>query len=94
MPLDDPAEIRELEQAASRALERKIGGSVAYFQRDLRTDVVGFSDLFAQRHPKQWAAAKADWAELYPSMPINVRAEVRIDRLGMIQYSKERADGD
>ncbi|MDG0808964.1 Ger(x)C family spore germination C-terminal domain-containing protein [Cohnella rhizosphaerae] len=94
MPLDDPAEIRALEQAASRALERRIGGSVAYFQRDLRTDVIGFSDRFAQRHPKGWAAAKADWSELYPSMPIRVRADVRIDRLGMIQYSKARANAD
>lgn|GEM_PF-2251916 len=94
VPLDSPAEIQKLELAASRELERMIDKSMAYFQRDVRTDVIGFSELFAQRHPKQWAAAKVNWAEVFPSMPVNVHADVKIDRLGMIQYTKVQANGE
>ncbi|SFB60678.1 germination protein, Ger(x)C family [Cohnella sp. OV330] len=94
LPLDNPAEIGKLEQSASRELERRIDKSLAYFQHDVRTDVLGFSELFAQRHPKHWAAAKANWEDIYPTMPVNVHADVKIDRLGMIQYSKGQSDGE
>lgn len=77
--------IIQLEQAASAFLENKIKHSLLHFQKDLNVDVIGFSDLFHQHYPNKWAAIKQKWTDIYPTIPIQIRVTVKIDKLGLNQ---------
>ncbi len=90
LPLNSPAVIASMEKAASKEIERLIQASLASFQHVIRADVLGFSQLLSQYHPTGWAAIKQNWDEVYPSMPVTVHVNVKIEKVGMIQYAKER----
>ncbi|MBB3153696.1 Ger(x)C family germination protein [Paenibacillus endophyticus] len=78
--------IIQLEHAASTFLENKIKHSLSHFQKDLNVDVIGFSDLFYQHYPKEWAALKHKWSDIYPTIPVQAHVTVKIDKLGLNQY--------
>lgn len=75
----------ELEQAASTHMENIIRNSLNRFQKELKVDLTGFSDYFIQFHPIEWKKMKNEWMDIYPTIPINVHVDVKIDTLGMIQ---------
>ncbi|MEV5029433.1 Ger(x)C family spore germination protein [Paenibacillus sp. LPE1-1-1.1] len=77
--------INQLEQAASTFLENKIKHTLLHFQKDLNVDVVGFSNLFYQHYPNEWAALKNKWTDIYPTIPVQTHVAVKIDKLGLNQ---------
>jgi spore germination protein KC len=85
LAVSDTNTLMELEQAASKHVERMMDKSLNHFQKGLKVDLLGFSDYFIQYHPKSWEKLKNEWEDVYPTMPIQVHAVVRIEKLGMIQ---------
>lgn len=90
LSVDKADTIRQLELTASAFLENKIKHSLLHFQRGLNVDVIGFSDLFYQHYPNEWAALKHKWTDIYPTLPIQTHVAVKIDKLGLNQFLGER----
>ncbi|WP_127493696.1 Ger(x)C family spore germination protein [Paenibacillus glycanilyticus] len=87
----DASVISQMEQAASSHLEEKINKSLAFFQKNLKIDVLGFSDYYSQYHSKAWKTMQKDWETLYPMIPIQVHVTVLIEKSGMTTYIKEES---
>jgi spore germination protein KC len=83
--LSNPETILQLEQSASKDVEKMINTCLTHFQKELKVDVIGFSDLFIQYHPKKWRTLRQEWDSVYPTIPIQVHATVKLESLGMSQ---------
>ncbi|MDQ0916090.1 Ger(x)C family spore germination protein [Paenibacillus sp. V4I5] len=83
LPVADPVTLRQLERAAAEHIEESLKESLAYFQNELKVDVVGFSDYFSQHDPNEWKRIKNEWTNVYPSIPIKVNVDVNIFTPGM-----------
>lgn len=77
--------IMQLEKAASEYMEKKIRDRLNHFQRGLKADLLGFSDYFIQYHPKSWNKLKNEWENVYPTIPIQIKVVVKMEKLGMSQ---------
>ncbi|REE91644.1 Ger(x)C family germination protein [Paenibacillus taihuensis] len=87
----DSRVILQMEQAASIHLEKKIKKSLAFFQKKLKIDVLGFSDYYSQYHSKAWKTMQKDWETLYPMIPIQVHVTVLFEKSGMTTFIKEES---
>lgn len=56
-------------------------------QEELGTDIFGFGEVIHRAYPKLWKDLKADWNHEFKSLPVNIRAECEITRLGEIGKS-------
>ncbi|MCK9858678.1 Ger(x)C family spore germination protein [Paenibacillus sp. ATY16] len=89
--IGDSSVILQMEQAASRHLEKKINKSLAFFQKKLKIDVLGFSDYYSQYHSKAWRTMQKDWETLYPMIPIQVHVTVLFEKSGMTTSIQEES---
>jgi len=79
----DAAKINQMEKAASDHIEKAITTSLSHFQKDLKIDIIGFSNVLRQHHPKEWKVIQKEWDNIYPIMPIQTHVSVKIQRAGM-----------
>lgn len=87
LPLGNPETIVKLEQAASDEIEKLVRESVAYYQKVLKSDILGFSERFAQYYPDDWEMLQKEWGSVYPVMPVSVHAKVKVEKMGMVKYT-------
>ncbi|KRE64763.1 Ger(x)C family spore germination protein [Paenibacillus sp. Soil750] len=85
LPFANPDTIDQLEQEASKVIEKLIQKSLNHLQKELKVDVLGFSELFKQHHPYEWNRIKNNWNEIYPTIPIQTNVHVAIEKIGLIQ---------
>jgi Ger(x)C family germination protein len=79
--LDDEEYLRAVEAALSEKIERDCRTVLRHFQKEFRTDAYGFGNILRARYPKVWQ--ELDWEKEFPDVPINIRVEAKIRRLGM-----------
>jgi spore germination protein KC len=85
--IDTPL-LAQMEKAAGKRVQEMLSGSLDRFQRELRVDVVGFSDYYRRYHPREWNRMKNEWTALYPVLPIQVHVDVDISSIGMSEVLK------
>ncbi|MDD9268449.1 Ger(x)C family spore germination protein [Paenibacillus sp. GCM10023248] len=85
LQLSRPGALEQLEKAASEEVEQMLAGSLNHFQKELKVDVLGFSDYIRQHHPREWSRMKDNWDELYPAIPVHIHVNVQFSRIGMSQ---------
>lgn len=78
--LGSPAALRALEEKVARRLEALARAAVNRLQGEFNADVVGFGDLLKKRWPRD--LKDVNWEEEFPRLPVEVRAEVKIRRIG------------
>lgn len=79
----DSVKINQMEKAASDYIEKEITTSLNHFQKDLKIDIIGFSNVLIQHHPNEWKVIQKEWDHIYPTMPIQTHVSVKIQRAGM-----------
>lgn len=79
----DEAYIAKAEQAVSEELEREIDFMIDKLQKQYKTDALGFGDYMEKHHYKEWKNIEKEWDDIYESMPILVRVDTKIRRVGM-----------
>lgn len=79
--LRDEEYLRAVEAALSEKIQRDCRAVLRRFQKDFRTDAYGFGNILRARYPKVWQGL--DWEKEFPDVPINIRVEAKIRRLGM-----------
>lgn len=89
LQLSRPDTLEQLERAANKQIEQMIASSLNHFQKELKVDVLGFSDYIRQYHPKEWNRMKDKWDELYPAMPVRVQVNSQFSKIGMSQILEE-----
>ncbi|HHY91877.1 MAG TPA: Ger(x)C family spore germination protein, partial [Firmicutes bacterium] len=79
-----PAYLREVETAVAAKLQADCRTVLRHFQKDFRTDAYGFGAIVHGRYPTLWR--QIDWEQEFPDVPINIRVEAKIRRLGMAAF--------
>lgn len=79
--LRDENYLRAVEAAVAADIERDCRTVLRHFQKDFRVDSYGFGTIIRARYPKLWR--ELDWDKEFPDVPINIRVEAKVRRLGM-----------
>ncbi|MFC5469609.1 Ger(x)C family spore germination protein [Cohnella suwonensis] len=75
---------RQLERDGRKTIERIVGDGIRHVQQNFGTDIYGFGDRFHHKYPKQWRQWKDDWNKRFSRMPIELKVEYHIRRMGKI----------
>jgi len=81
------AEIATIEQLAAQQIEKEIRGALEVTQGKWKTDVFGISRAVEKKYPAYWNSHKEEWGEIFARLPIDTKASVRIEELGLIESS-------
>lgn len=77
-----PENIKILEEAFAEQVKKELYHSINTAQ-GLRSDIFGFGEYFHMEHPKEWKTMKKTWDDDYfPSIIVNVKVEVNVNRDG------------
>ncbi|TMV49639.1 Ger(x)C family spore germination protein [Paenibacillus mesophilus] len=85
--LQNPDSLPALNKIINENYNKLIKKTVYKAQKEFKTDFIGFGDVFRKSHPKEWDSWKDDWQEMFVSLPVNVRMDYRIRRIGTITNS-------
>lgn len=88
--LDDPAYLKDLEQALSRTVGEEVMGAVTKLQ-EWRTDPVGFGSAVKLKYPGRWRGLRQEWQDgLFPAARMNIEVTAGIKKTGTVYKSKMR----
>jgi spore germination protein KC len=77
--------LKAAEKKFSDDLQQSITTMISRTQKKYKSDIIGFGRDLHIEHPSYWKTAKAGWLDLYPKVPVSVRAELTIERIGRTQ---------
>ncbi|UKS31194.1 Ger(x)C family spore germination protein [Paenibacillus sp. HWE-109] len=80
--LVDPSTIDMLEKSAGKQLEKLVLGSVLKVHKRTKLDIYGFGELIHEDNPQAWKDLKNDWDANIATLDVNIKADVKIRRLG------------
>lgn len=85
--LQNPESITKLSKQINENFKRLINKTLNKAQNGLKTDFIGFGNIFRKSHPKEWKEWKQDWQELFVTLPVDIHVDYRIRRIGTITNS-------
>lgn len=87
-----PQVVDLLNDASKKEIERKIKTCFAETQR-LRSDIYGIGQELHRRYPKEWKTLEDAWAEIYPTINLEVEVDSKIVFTGKISESLIMKEG-
>ncbi|WP_307440131.1 MULTISPECIES: Ger(x)C family spore germination protein [unclassified Paenibacillus] len=84
--LIDPQSIEELEKAAEKEVQSIMEAAIQKAKK-YDVDIFGFGEAIYRADPKYWNKNKSNWKEQFVDLPVHVKAEVKIRRLGTVSDS-------
>ncbi|MNV88192.1 Spore germination protein B3 precursor [compost metagenome] len=85
LDFSQPKTLALLEQKYEEELHKAVSGVITASQQEFKSDIFGFGRKVHIDHPYVWKEIKDDWNELYPTVPVEVKIEVKIERIGRTQ---------
>lgn len=79
--------IAELEKRAEQEKKDVIEKSIKKVQKKYKVDIFGFGEVIHRADPKAWKKLKKDWDKTFVNLPVNVKINVKIRRLGTLSNS-------
>lgn len=79
---EDPKLLEKVEIAYRKSIENRIEEALKKIQHGLRADIVGFSEEFHRKYPKQWKTVENRWDELFPEVDVTINVMTHIRREG------------
>ncbi|MGM0865216.1 MAG: Ger(x)C family spore germination protein [Bacillota bacterium] len=79
--------IDDLEKQSNKVLKKILESTITTAKEEFKVDIFGFGEAIHRSDPDYWKKAKNDWDEKFTDMPIEVKADVQIRRLGTIGNS-------
>jgi spore germination protein KC len=84
-PLDltRPETVKKLEELTASVVSREIEAALAKAQGEYKVDVFGFGEALHRKFPGEWKTMQNQWIQLFPTVQVPIRVEVKIRRTGM-----------
>ncbi|ATW24299.1 Ger(x)C family spore germination protein [Candidatus Formimonas warabiya] len=79
-----PENIRKLEKVLDQEIKTEVEKAIYKSQHVFKADYLGFGKAFLDKYPKDFKKIK-EWNKIYPEIPIQVNAEVKISRFGLAE---------
>ena len=74
-----------LERTFEDELKKAMENAVSISQQKFKSDIFGFGRQVHIDHPYAWKNLKEQWDAMYPTLPVEVNIDVRIERFGRTQ---------
>lgn len=83
--LTDPRAVPDLEKKIEEKLIEFMETTIEKAQTEFKTDIFGFGEAVRRADPRAWKTLKENWNEEYfTSLPVNIKTDFIIRRIGMI----------
>ena len=74
-----PEAVDQLQKYLEATVRSEIGATLKKVQRDLKTDIFGFGQVFYRKYPSLWHSAYKDkWDEIFPDIPVTVNVKAKL----------------
>lgn len=83
LDLTDTKTITELEKEAQKSMVAMLTKAIANAKKN-RVDIYGFGEVIHRKYPKVWKKLQDNWDEEFTKLPVHVKADITIRRLGTI----------
>ncbi len=90
--LGGEADMRWLEQRASKEIIDQIHSGMRKLQNQYHSDILGFGRTIQQKKPHVWARIKDDWEKKYPEVKVVVNTKIHIENIGAVNKPFGRKD--
>jgi spore germination protein KC len=77
--------LKHVESKLTGELERQIKSTLKHAQKQLKADIFGFGEEIHIKHPAYWKQNKDKWKDIYPGVPVTIKIDVKIQRIGRTQ---------
>lgn len=77
--------LERLERKFEEELEKAMRKTVSISQQEFKADIFGLGSKVHIDHPYYWKKIKERWDTIYPTIPVEVKVDVRIERFGRTQ---------
>lgn len=85
--LTKPETISKLEEIEVQRFTKMVEQSIKQVQEEYKVDIFGFGEAIHRSDPKAWKKLKKDWDKEFQHLPVNVKADVQIRRVGTVGNS-------
>ncbi|MBE3581238.1 MAG: Ger(x)C family spore germination protein [Thermoanaerobacteraceae bacterium] len=92
--LKDPAQLKVMEDALRRELERRVQAALNKAQKELKVDMFGFGEVLHREQPKLWRQVQDNWNEIFAGVEVRVESQMEVRRVGMTYASVEAIRGN
>ncbi len=79
----DPVFLQQLQSKINQKVHDKVAYTIKELQEKHRTDVVGFNDYVRKHHSKLWKKVEGDWADIFPTIEVEVVVDAKVRRVGL-----------
>jgi spore germination protein KC len=79
--------IVELEKRAEQRVKSIVQQAINTVQEDYQVDIFGFGEEIHRTDPKAWKEIENNWDQEFVDLPVNVKADVKIRRVGTVGQS-------
>lgn len=73
---------KKVQELGSKEIEKSCLAAVAKAQ-ELKSDVLGLGDKIHRTNPEEWKTIKGNWEQVFPTVIVDVRAELKIKQTGV-----------
>jgi len=84
--------IKKIEDSLAEEIASELYSTVYKAQNDLRTDFLGFHEIFRVKYPKQWEKLKDNWCEVFCRIPVSYDVSLKIRHQGLMGRSFHSED--
>ncbi len=84
LDLTKPETINKLEKLQAEAIRKEVEMALDQAQQEYGVDVFGFGEELHRQYPQQWKEMKNNWADIFPTVQVEVQVEAKIRRTGLI----------
>ncbi|WP_223067189.1 Ger(x)C family spore germination protein [Paenibacillus caui] len=82
-----PDTIAELEKKSEQRVISIVQQSIHKAQKEYGVDIFGFGEAMHRSHPKYWKEVEENWDREFADLPVQVKADVKVRRLGSVGES-------
>ncbi|MEH7376233.1 Ger(x)C family spore germination protein [Neobacillus drentensis] len=83
LDLTTPKFTQMLQKDLEKDLKYRISQTLEKVQKELKVDILGFSEEFHRKYPQEWKKAKKDWDEIFPSVEVTFDMKATVRRPGL-----------
>ncbi len=74
--------LKFLETEFEKEVKKQVKQTITKVQKEYGIDIFGFGEVIHRKNPIQWKALKTNWDQTFSETNINIRAKVKIKRIG------------
>ncbi|GED26290.1 germination protein [Brevibacillus agri] len=84
LTLNNPQQIAMVEEALREDIKTRVRLALKQVQKELKADILNFAQQFHRNYPKEFAAVRADWNQVFSDIEVDINVKAFVRRPGLI----------